>query len=197
MDGGQAQHRQPLSDFTLSRLTGLLTTEAEVDWRHDIDFEQAFGVQSTFYVMARSEHYNAFAPSNIQLFREIVERGHMLGIHVDLQLPRDAQVSTPAMAYACGEDRALLSRVLPVVNAVSFHAPPRDVYWRDVPGFEHALGPEWQNRYVADSRGVFQYGDPEEFLTRGHEVQVGLHPEWWFWPDDIANEARKREALKP
>jgi hypothetical protein len=195
-------------DFSLERLERLLRTEADVDWRHDVDFdpycalkmaqfERRLGVQATYYVMARSESYNPFAPKTAQTFREIVGCGHMLGLHVDLGLGRSARVPTQTMVDACIEDRALLSRVLPVTDAVSFHAPPHDVYWRDVPGFEHALSPEWEERYVADSRGVFAHGSPEQFLDSDVPLQVGLHPEWWFWTADMAQIRRVEEAGKP
>jgi len=194
------------TDFTRERLERLLRTKGDIDWRHDVDFdpdcalkmaefERRLGVQSTYYVMARSEFYNPFAPKTRQTFLEIHGKGHRLGLHVDLCLGRGARVTTPQMVGACLDDRALLSRVLPVTDAVSFHAPPRDVYWRDIPGFDHALSPAREGQYVADSRGVFRES-PEKKIAAG-PTQVNLHPEWWFWPDAVARPARVREAVAP
>lgn len=194
-------------DFSLERLERLLRTDTDVDWRHDVDFdpdcalkmaqfERRLGVQSTYYVMARSESYNPFAPKTRQTFLEIAGCGHMLGLHVDLELGRAAKVTTQTMVDHCVEDRALLARVLPVIDAVSFHAPPRDVYWRDVPGFEHALSPEWEGRYIADSRGVWRES-PEEFLAKEGPIQVNLHPCWYWWTEELAKIKRLEEAVKP
>ncbi len=195
-------------DFSIERLERLLQTDMDTEWRHDVDYdpdcalkmallEQTLGVQATYYVMARSESYNPFAPNTNRVFRKIADAGHMLGLHVDLQLPRPAKVTTERMVDACIQDRALLSRVLPVIDAVSFHAPPNDVYWRDVPGFEHALGPEWEGRYIADSRGVWRDSPEQRLAFPDGPVQVNLHPCWWFWTAELAEERRRQEALKP
>ena len=197
-----------MSDFTRERLKRLLATQRPVFWRHDVDFdpdcalkmarlEHRLGVQSTYYVMARSEFYNPFAAKTRQTFLEIAGYGHKLGLHVDLELGRRAEVDVRRMVDYTVDDRALLCRVLPVEDCVSFHAPPSDVYWRDVPGFEHALAPMWRGRYVADSRGRFAHGEPEHYLALDGPVQIGLHCEWWWWPPERAERSRKIEAGKP
>ena len=146
-----------LQDFSIKRLRTLLTTDANVQWRHDVDFdpecalkmawlERELGVQSTYYVMARSEFYNPFAALTCKVFLQIHECGHQLGLHVDLGLPRAAKVSDDRMVAACLDDRELLQHVLPVCDSVAFHAPPRDIMGRDIPGFDHAMGGMTANR---------------------------------------------------
>jgi len=194
-------------DFSIKRLRTLLSTDANVEWRHDVDFdpecalkmawlERELGVQSTYYVMARSEFYNPFAALTCKVFLQIHDCGHQLGLHVDLGLPRKAKVSTNRMVQACLDDRDLLRLVLPVSNAVAFHAPPRDIMGRDIPGFEHAMGSEWVGKYIGDSRGVWKES-PEKRLADGGPLQVNLHPEWWMWPVDVAASIRERELAAP
>lgn len=192
--------------FTLDRLAGLLSYP-RVFWRHDIDyhpacalemaeFEALHGVKATFYVMARSEDYNAFSPSVRNVLYGILSHGHELGIHVDLTLPRDASTPPWLLARHASADYRLLSSVYPVTRQVSFHAPPTDVYWQPVPGFDHALGPQWADRHIADSRGVWRQ-EPEQFLRENERAQVSLHPEWWFLPPAEADCLRAQEAAKP
>lgn len=196
-------------DFSIARLERLLSTDnPEVEWRHDVDFdpecalrmaqlEHRLGVQSTYYVMGRGDFYNPFGVKTSQLFKEIIGYGHTLGMHVDLEVGRGSQVSMETMRRACEWDWLLFQEGgLDVTRRVAFHAPPRSVYWRDVPGFEHALAPQWADRYVADSRGVWRES-PEEKVAAGGPVQVNCHPEWWWWPANVAARVRKVEAAKP
>jgi hypothetical protein len=196
-------------DFSLERLERLLTADnPEVEWRHDVDFdpgcalqmaqmEHRLGVRATYYVMGRSDSYNPFGPKIRQVFKEIVGHGHTLGMHVDLEVNRGALVTTDELRQACDLDWMLFQESdLDMTRRVAFHAPPRSVYWRDVPGFEHALAPEWRDRYVADSRGRWRES-PEDKLAAGGPVQLNLHSEWWWWTADLAASVRKIEAEKP
>lgn len=198
-----------VQDFTLERLDRLYATREDVTWRHDVDFdpdaalrmaefEAERRVRSTFYVMARSEFYNPFAKATRGILRRIRTLGHQIGMHVDLEQPRTAPVTTETMRVTCRWDRELFdSGGVYVSDRVSFHAPPRSIYWRDVPGFDHALAGRWRDRCLSDSRGVWRE-EPEAFLQRVEgPVQLNLHPEWWFWPPEVADQARAVEALKP
>ncbi len=198
------------TDFSLQRLTNLFhcSQAGDVEWRHDIDFspecavrmarlEQSHGIQSTFYVMTRSQHYNPFAAETQSVLHEIVRCGHMIGLHVDLALPRTARVFTETMVDACMTDRSLLGRVAPICDAVSFHAPPTDALWREIPGFEHALSPEWKGHYISDSRGVWRESPEDKIGADDGPVQINCHPCWWFWPEEKADRVRALEAEKP
>lgn len=196
-------------NFTLDRLERLLRVrDQQIHWRHDVDFdpeaavkmaqlEHRLGVQSTYYIMARGDNYNPFGPKTSQLFKTIVGYGHTLGMHVDLQLGRGSLVSTETMRQACLRDWLMFEESnLEMSRRVAFHAPPRHVYWRDIPGFTHALAPEWEDRYIGDSRGVWRES-PEEKIMQDGPVQVNCHPEWWFWPAGIAEHTHKLEMEKP
>lgn len=188
-------------DFSKDRLQTLLTHPRAVI-RHDVDYDPAcavkmaefecgLDVRSVYYVRPLECYQNNKAWS----FQEIFWYGHELGVHADLCLPREAHVSDKLLRTVAEGTFQMLLDVLPVSRRVSFHAPPIDVYWRSVEGFDHALKPEWRGRYVADSRGVFRL-QPEENLDKG-VVQLNLHPEWWFWDQETADMWRQVEAAKP
>lgn len=194
-------------DFTLERLRGLLALDHPgVFWRHDVDYsldaalemamlEAELGVQSTYYLRPDPRVYGVTPDGLVGVGKEIAGWGHELGVHVDLGLPRDATVTDEQMRTACREQAALLSH-LRVYSRVSFHAPPHDVYWRDVPGFDHAMGPEWRGRYAADSRGHWTIS-PERLLLTLKRVQIGLHSEWYYMPEPERTALREREEVAP
>lgn len=178
--------------FSLERLEALLALE-DVTWRHDIDcsltaslqmaeLQARQGVSATYYVMARSPYYNPFSHHAIKTIRRIADLGHTLGVHVDLDAPRDMILNRQEITRASEYEHKLLARLYPVTCAVSFHCPPACVLWRDIDGFESAYAPQWQGRYFADSRGAFLYGDPEDSDVR--PLLVNLHPEHWFAADE-------------
>jgi hypothetical protein len=199
----------PSTDFTRGRLRGLLgATHPLVVWRHDVDYDPAcalqmaelereHGVRATYYLMPRAEDYNVFAPSVRDIIRGILACGHQLGVHVNLELPREATVPTWYLAATCYADYKLVATNYEgIQRKVSLHAPPQDARWRDIPSFDHAMSAYWEHRYLGDSRGVW-HEPPEELLARGDAVQLNLHPEWWFWPEAKADEWRRLEAGKP
>ncbi len=196
-------------DFSLARLERLLRADhPDVEWRHDVDFdpecalkmaqfEHRLGVRSTYYVMGRGDSYNPFGPKTRQIFKEIIGYGHLLGMHVDLELGRGSSVTTETMRIRCEWDWLLWQESdLDMTRRVTFHAPPRSIYWRDIPGFDHLLGAEWEDRYIADSRGVWR-DNPDERLATGEPIQLNIHSEWYWWPEEIAARRRKEEAAKP
>lgn len=177
-----------------------------VRWRHDVDYdptcalemaavELSCHVRSTYFIRARGP-YNPFSIEVRGILHGIQACGHQLGIHVDLELSRDTLTPDWLLERATLRDYKLLSSEYTVSRQVSFHAPPRDVYWRDVPGFEHALHRGWKDRVVSDSRGVW-HGDPDAMLAGNDPVALSLHPEWWHWPQEKADEWRVIEAAKP
>jgi hypothetical protein len=191
-----------MPDFSPARLHKLLTHPNSV-LRHDVDYdpncalrmaqlESELGLRSVYYVRPLDCYQN----NRPQTFQKIYLYGHELGVHADLMEPRNAQISDDQLVDVAEGTFEALCEDLPMVRRISFHAPPRDVFWRDIEGFDHAVKPEWFGRYIADSRGVFRF-QPEQALTWGEPIQLNLHPEWWFWDRETADRWRKAEATKP
>jgi hypothetical protein len=170
-----------MRDFSLERLLHLFTKAPGAFWRHDVDvslpaaehmarFAQLAGVQSTFYLMPRSDIYNLFSREGQRTVAAILECGHRLGLHCDYR--------TGSVTETVQRDQRLLEAGFPGVfeNLVSFHMPPACVVWRDYEMFENAYAARWEGRYVADSRREF---GPEKEAAITNGMQVNLHPEYW------------------
>lgn len=200
-------------DFSLDRLHELVNGW-NVVLRHDVDysiecarrmavFEAERSVKASFFFLVNGQ-YNLRAYGARKALREIRELGHEVCAHVDMGLPRDELVSSEMMADAAIAAHWGLCELLEIPESemsrrISFHQPPRDVFWREVPGFESMTGPFWKGHYVQDSRGVFRLS-PEEAIakaTKERPVQLNLHPEWWFWPKEYADRRRLIEESKP
>lgn len=204
-----------MNEFTLEHLAELLAAGKEgagVVWRHDVDCDLAAavtvaaveaeeGVTSTFYLWARSPFYNLFGPEGQLTIHTLTELGHRLGLHVDLALPRDADVSDDQLIDALETDYSLAFEVYGDVwnGGFSVHKPPTAALWRRIPGVEYAYDHIWDGFYFSDSRREM----PEHLLATLREpgrlpIQVNLHPEQWAYPEGdwmVARDARHRRAL--
>lgn len=193
----------PDQDFGITRLHRLVTDPHTV-LRHDVDYdptcavkmaayEASLNVAATYYIRP----LYCYDEQDSQPFRQIFWYGHTIGVHPDLGLPREALVTEELLGEAAEELlQELMGEEIPVERRVSFHAPPTDVFWRNVPGFDHALNPNWFGRYIADSRGRWRTS-PEAMLEWGQPIQINLHPEWYFWDQETADRWRVIEAAKP
>lgn len=165
-----------MREFTVERLTNLLVdAPRNTFWRHDVDvscaaaaqmarLEALVGIQATFYVMKKSPFYGA--DETLRLTAELRELGHRVGLHVTVPFGPEALTAAS------------------VEMPLSVHCPPDELLWVDIPGVDYAYAAEWKGRYLADSRGVFAHGDPED-LFDGDPWQINLHAEHWFEPDYI------------
>lgn len=167
-----------MRDFSLVRLWQMYEEAPDnVFWRHDVDvslpaalrmarMEHALRVESTYYLMGTSPFYTVAEAGDAA--DELRALGRRIGIHVDLR-------HTSLKSVLDGSFRDV---------PVSFHCPNEHMLWADFGQFENAYAKRWQGWYVSDSRGRFAVQEPEELflLADGHEVQVNLHPEWWFVP---------------
>jgi hypothetical protein len=171
-------------DFTQEHLLRLYVTAPRAFWRHDVDvsldaatkmarFAQLAGASATFAIMARGEFYIPFCLAGEDALREIHELGHRLVPHVHYRGNSDVRSTVD-------RDRALWETFVPGLfdlHFVAFHMPPAEVLWQDYPGFAHAHGAEWRDRYVSDSRREWTV-EKEARVT--NDMQVALHPEHWF-----------------
>jgi len=171
--------------FTRPYLLDLYTKAPGAFWRHDVDldlaaavrmarFAQIAGVSATFYLMTTSDTYNLLGADGRAAIGSIWTAGHRLGLHVDDRagiLPE----ATVQRAFA------VVDVAFPDVftRKFSFHMPKRSLLWRsfDHIGFESAYAPEWEGRYVSDSRREWD-GEKEARVT--NDMQICLHPEHWF-----------------
>lgn len=165
--------------------------------RHDIDLdlgkalkmaevEAELGVQATYFVLVRTEHYNIFSADQSELVRRIVALGHDLALHFDCAAYPEPD-SAATLAAACSRECKLLEGWFNhAVTVVSFHRPSAIVLTGDpalsaprphtyMPRFTRAM------RYCSDSRGRWQSDypiDTEAFRSR-RPMHILVHPIWW------------------
>lgn len=164
--------------------------------RHDIDFdlsaalpmarlEAEMGVASTWFPFLRTEHYNPFSTEGSQSITEILSLGHRLGLHFDCALYPNASLAE--LNRACQREARMLEEWFgQEIGVVSFHRPTTSLIGN---GAEltaprlHTYQSLFVERitYLADSRGVWRYGQPlasQAFLAR-KPLHLLVHPIWW------------------
>ncbi len=178
--------------------------------RHDCDndlvaaaeisrLEEALGVRSTYFLMLRSAMYNLLSVPNAELVREIVGRGHWVGLHFDEHYYQNL---TPAEISACvDQERDWLSNEFGVpVDVVSFHQPSQRVLdekvtLRCINTYDRRDLPDVH--YLSDSNTVWTEGCPSHLFRarRYRRVQLLLHPEWWT-PEEMTVPEKWNQMLR-
>jgi hypothetical protein len=105
--------------------------------RHDCDndlaaaakmarIEEEMGIRSTYFLMLRSPLYNLMSIPNTKLAREIIQRGHWIGLHFDEFFYRDT-VPEQITDYVERERTSLSYEFNVAVDVVSFHQPSEKI----------------------------------------------------------------------
>jgi len=182
--------------YTLRGFDDLDRAGAWAIWRHDIDFSPAAalalarieheeGVRATYFVLLRSEFYNALDARSVAAIRELVALGHTVGLHLD--------PSAHAIATADDLDRAvddearILASIAGVeITAFSFHNPTEASLRFDGERYAGRVNTyaRWLRDdvgYCSDSNGYWRHRRLEDVLRAGADprLQVLTHPVWW------------------
>ena len=173
--------------------------------RHDVDMsleaaaamaalEAEHGLSATYFVLVRSEFYNAASATSRAALRSIRAAGHRIGLHFDAALhPADslddaAQAECALLEAAAGAP----------IETVSFHRPPAgEIGNRErlagrinayAPRFVRAMG------YCSDSRGAWYHGPPLEHpaVSTGRALHLLTHPLWWMGEGSTPTEKLRR-----
>ena len=178
--------------------------------RHDCDndltaaaemarVEEEMGVQSTYLVMVRSAMYNLMSGPNMALVREIMGRGHWLGLHFDEHYYPNAGAAE--IADYVERERSWLSQESgAAVDVVSFHQPSSRVLEGEIAlNCINAYDPEYMAgvHYLSDSNFVWNDTPPhEQFRARKHtQLQILVHPECWT-QDEVGIEQKWDQILR-
>lgn len=166
--------------------------------RHDIDFdledalqiakiEHKLGIRATFFLMLRTSHYNLMTKDNQARVQEIIDLGHIIGLHFDNKAYNNI-TSIEHLNKLCHEEIKLLSSITGFdVQTVSFHRPDNLIIPDGDPAltapYLHAYDPLFFKgfKYCADSKGLWRYGTPFEtdaFKNKA-PIHILIHPVWW------------------
>lgn len=164
-------------------------------FRHDIDInlnravklaelEAEEGVQSTWFVLLRTDFYNVFSKASKEALDRIRSLGHEIGLHFDEAsyvpaLRPDEVVQN--IIKECG----LLSALLETrVSTVSMHRPSKSTLEADyqIPGIVNSYGRTFFHdfKYVSDSRR--RWREPVLDIIRSGEydrIHILTHDSWY------------------
>lgn len=162
--------------------------------RHDVDMclqravelaklEQSLGVQSSYFVLVRTEMYSVTSSKSRDALRELGTLGREVGLHFDAA---GLGESPEALDTACAADCSLLESLIGLpVRTVSFHRPTPSLQgWpKPIAGRTHAYEPRFFREigYCSDSEGRFRFGHPldHEAVLAKRALQLVTHPIWW------------------
>jgi hypothetical protein len=206
-DFGSADYQRLLGDLgtagyalrpvTAMRLDGGNGTGRTAYLRHDVDFhiqlveplaevEQRAGVRATYYVLL-SQHYNAWQRDNRSVLRRLVDMGHEVGLHYDLETyPTDPEAARSQLRR---EVETLEMLVQEPVRTVVMHQPSlggADIFL-SVDEYVHPHDPRAGDglMYVSDSCRGWR----DDTLLRcwtdeaPPRLLLNTHPELWLAPE--------------
>jgi hypothetical protein len=141
-------------------------------------------VSASYFLLVNTEMYNVGSRHARNLVREILRRGHKVGLHFDGSGIPEGDVD------ALHKEVRLEAEILEqhtgcAVTVITFHRPqkwligfPQLVAGRlhgYLPRFFHDIG------YCADSGGEFRFHHPLEHpaVLAGRALQLVTHPIWW------------------
>lgn len=168
--------------------------------RHDIDsslsqavrlaeLEAAEGVRSTYFILLRTDFYNAASAASQNALHRIQELGHEIGLHFDeMAYAKERGIGT----YASSPVEELISREASIlsdictcpITAVSMHRPSKATLDADlqIPGMVNSYGQTFFRdfKYLSDSRR--RWREPVLDIIRSGEydrLHILTHAFWY------------------
>ncbi len=179
--------------------------------RHDVDFdldravrmaeaEAKAGVSAIYFILLRTEMYNAQSSEGAQAILRLAALDHDVGLHFDATLYDPTQ---SALVAAVREEATVLSGIVrKPVNVFSFHRPSPDVLNDEVQveGMINAYNERFFRAfgYCSDSQGTWRHGPPlaHPALAEGRGLHLLTHPIWWTGEPNATPQQKLESFLK-
>ncbi len=180
-----------------------LTQDKFIIMRHDVEFsveraydlakvERSMDFTSTYFFQWTNNSYNILSKKNMDLIKDMHERGHGIGLHYALNGLTDMQLIRKRIM----KEVEILSELFGFeVKEFSIHRPSKDVLRENIklPGLLNAYQDEFfcfaenvtedmpmEVKYMSDANHIWRYGYPnEENITKNNKVQILTHPFAW------------------
>lgn len=180
-----------------------LSRDEFVIMRHDVEYsverayqlakvEESMDFTSTFFFQWTNNNYNILSRRNMDMIRDMHERGQNIGLHFALNGLTDMDVIRRQIV----KEMEILSEMCGFkIDTFSFHRPSKDVLRENIklPGIINAYQDEFFTfaeevtestavdvKYMSDANHIWRYGYPDEANITGHrKVQVLTHPFAW------------------
>lgn len=180
-----------------------LNREQFIIMRHDVEYsveraydlsrvERSMDFTSTYFFQWTNNSYNILSRRNMDMIKDMHERGHNIGLHYALNGLTDMQVIRKRIA----QEMEILSEMFGFrVDEFSVHRPSKDVLRENIklPGIINAYQDDFftfgENitedtpvavKYLSDANHIWRYGYPnEKNITCYDKVQILTHPFAW------------------
>lgn len=162
--------------------------------RHDIDMsieqakriaevERESGVNSTFFVLLRTDFYNPASAESLAALRYIQSLGHEIGLHFD-EASYPAGTTEETISQILNEAEILSSILGTAVTAVSMHRPSKATLEADlkIPGMVNSYSHTFFHgfKYISDSRR--RWREPVEDIVNSGKydrLHILVHSFWY------------------
>ena len=171
--------------------------------RHDVEYsveraydlakvEESMDFTSTFFFQWTNNSYNLLSRRNMDMIRDMHERGQTIGLHYALNGLTDMAQARKQIV----KEMDMLSEMCGFkIDTFSVHRPSKDILKENIklPGILNAYQDEFftfaeevnENtpvavKYLSDANHIWRYGYPDEANITGHDkVQILVHPFAW------------------
>lgn len=163
--------------------------------RHDVEvdpvaalrmakLEADMGYRATYFILFSAQHYNLLAGPHVDFPRRLVELGHEVGLHYDVQVLSDLNNNDLSLALEIHAE--LLGRLAgQPVRSIAMHLPSvhgKDPF-RHYPRYVNAYDTPFTRRatYLSDSAGAWR-NEAVQLLEKGSlpdRVTLLTHPHFW------------------
>lgn len=175
--------------------------------RHDVDtcmdkaldmahFEAEKGIRSTFFILLRSELYNAAAKDTQKKIRGICALGHEIGLHFDETAYEKAEkADVPGLIQ---REAGILSDICEYdIKTVSMHRPSQKTLKSNysIPGIINSYSQLFFSdyKYLSDSRHFWREPVESIIISEKYEkLHILTHPFWYAEHDTSIETAVKQ-----
>lgn len=171
--------------------------------RHDVEYsverayelskvEASMDFTSTYFFQWTNNSYNILSKKNMDMVKDMHERGHVIGLHYALNGMTDMK----QVRVQIQKEMDILSEMFGfTVNVFSVHRPSKDILRENIKltGLLNAYQDDFftfaENvteetpvavKYLSDANHIWRYGYPDEKNILSHDkVQILVHPFAW------------------
>lgn len=176
-----------------------LRDDDHVLWRHDIDYsvhrgvrlaelEAERGLVATYFFWIRAPYYNVLEPSIKACAARLLDMGHRIGLHFDIQGYGDTEWSYDKLDARIRREADFLGEEFNTdIGVVSFHDPENGGLLsfdaERIGGLVNAYAARFKTEYgyCSDSNGYWRFKPIPDVIRSGEhrKLQVLTHPAWW------------------
>lgn len=186
-----------------SDYAGALKKEEFVIMRHDVEYsverayalakvESSMDFTSNYFFQWTNNSYNVLSRRNMDMIKDMHERGHVIGLHFALNGMTDMELIRKQIV----KEMNILSDMFGFqVDTFSVHRPSKDILRENIklPGIINAYQDDFftfaenvtentpvKVKYLSDANHIWRYGYPDEANITGYKkVQILTHPFAW------------------